>query len=208
MQELEISSDQKLKKKKIYIFVYFLFESRDRVGKSSYPLPVVDSHIIRLCALWALSSWAEGEGAGPRRCPLSWDPADMGHVTHTRFKTQMATERDLLPFLNQEVQGWQDLTTGQLKKKPIIHIRDSKGGFWECSTRQCTWETRPHTFMIEIVHVNLCAKLVPQLNDIWLVRPVQHSLPELPVSCNCTAHASLKTQILCWYYSASVINKT
>lgn len=41
------------------------------------------SHVVRLLALWALSSWAEGEEAGPRRWPPVWGPADKGHETHT-----------------------------------------------------------------------------------------------------------------------------
>lgn len=62
-----------------------LQSSSNTAGRSSDPPTDVDSHTVRLCVLWALSSWAEGEEAAPHRCPPVQHPTDTGHVTHVHF---------------------------------------------------------------------------------------------------------------------------
>lgn len=132
-----------------------LFESRDTVGRSSHPLPDVGSHIVRLCALWVLSSWVEGEEADPRCCPPVWCPADTVHVTHMYFKTQVPTERDLLPFLNQEVENEEDLVPRDHSYTiPTFTYEDSPG--------------KPHLIHLRLISLVSIAKLVPQHNYIGL----------------------------------------
>lgn len=97
VKEPEVSCDKYLacgeKIEKNYLSIYF-YEFVEQTFTSisapmtqlagSDPLPGVTldrdvssaehSHVVRLLALWALSSWAEGGEAGPRRWPPVWGP--------------------------------------------------------------------------------------------------------------------------------------
>lgn len=67
-----------------------------------------------------------GRGGGSSSLLPSLGPCGQGHVTHTRFKTQVPTERNVLPFLKQEVKSWEDLTSHSHKIPTFTRTRTER----------------------------------------------------------------------------------